>query len=42
MSYDLIIKNGQVVLESGTIHTDIAVSNGKIVSIGQDLGDAKR
>lgn len=41
MSYDLIIKNGEVVLESGATNTDIAVSNGKIVSIGQDLGDAK-
>ena len=41
MSYDLIIKNGEVVLESGAIKTDIAVNNGKIVSIGENLGEAK-
>lgn len=41
MTYDLIIKNGEVVLESGAVKTDIGVSNGKIVSIGKDLGQAK-
>lgn len=42
MKYDLIIKNGEVVLESGAIKTDIAVKGGKISAIGTDLGEATR
>lgn len=41
MSYDLIIKNGLVILESGDVQTDIAVKNGKIAKIGPDLEGAK-
>ncbi len=41
MSYDLIIKNGNVILESEAIVTDVAVKDGKIVAIGNDLEGAK-
>ncbi|MBC1793051.1 allantoinase AllB [Listeria booriae] len=41
MSYDLIIKNGQVILDTEAVVTDVAVTNGKIVAIGTDLGEAK-
>jgi len=40
MQYDLIIKNGIVILESGETHTDIAIKNGKIAAVGPDLGQA--
>jgi len=42
MSFDLIIKNGTVILENEARVVDIAVKDGKIAAIGQDLGDAKR
>ena len=42
MSYDLIIKKGTVVLESEAVITDIAVKNGKIVAIGDDLTGAEK
>jgi allantoinase len=42
MKYDLIIKNGEVVLESGAIKTDVAVKDGKIAAIGTDLGEATK
>ena len=41
MSFDLIIKNGTVILENEARVVDIAVKGGKIAAIGQDLGDAK-
>lgn len=41
MSYDLLIKNGLVILEEGETVTDIAVKDGKIAAIGSDLNDAK-
>ncbi|MDO5741605.1 allantoinase AllB [Vagococcus lutrae] len=41
MSYDLIIKNGLVILENGEVETDVAVKDGKIASIGTNLGEAK-
>lgn len=41
MSFDLIIKNGTVILENEARVVDIAVKDGKIAAIGQDLGDAK-
>ncbi|VTR24966.1 Allantoinase [Serratia fonticola] len=41
MSYDLIIKNGKVVLEHDAIITDIAVKEGKIAAIGNGLTGAK-
>jgi allantoinase len=40
--YDLIIKNGLVILESGEVQTDVAVKNGKIAAIGVNLGPAER
>lgn len=40
--YDLLIKNGLVILESGEVLTDVAVKNGKIAAIGADLGDAAK
>ena len=42
MQYDLIIKNGIVILESGEIHTDIAIKNGKIAAIGPALGQSDK
>ena len=39
MSFDLIIKNGTVILENEARVVDIAVKDGKIAAIGQDLGD---
>ncbi|SET20510.1 allantoinase AllB [Thorsellia anophelis] len=41
MSYDIIIKNGKVVLENEAVVTDIAIKDGKIVAIGQNLTGAK-
>lgn len=35
--YDLIIKNGLVILESGETPTDIAVKDGKIMALGASL-----
>lgn len=40
MSYDLLIKNGLVILENEAIETDIAVKDGKIAAIGNDLSAA--
>lgn len=36
MSFDLIIKNGTVILENEARVVDIAVKGGKIAAIGQD------
>lgn len=41
MSFDTIIKNGLVILNSGEVKTDVAIKNGKIAAIGSDLGEAK-
>lgn len=41
MPYDLIIKNGTVILENEAIVTDIAVKDGKIAAIGASLTNAK-
>lgn len=41
MSFDLLIKNGLVILSEGEVLTDVAVTKGKVVAIGTDLGDAK-
>lgn len=38
---DLLIRNGQVVLEDGVKTTDIAIEGGRIAAVGQDLGQAK-
>lgn len=41
MKYDLIIKNGQVVLEAGPSFADIGIKDGKIAAIGINLGHGK-
>lgn len=38
MSFDLIIKNGTVILENEARIVDIAVHAGKIAAIGENLG----
>ena len=42
MSFDLIIKNGTVILENEARIVDIAVHAGKIAAIGENLGEAKQ
>ena len=42
MSFDLIIKNGTVILENEARIVDIAVQAGKIAAIGENLGEAKQ
>src|SRR5579862_5274324 len=37
MSFDTLITNGRVVTASDTYASDVAISNGKINAIGQDL-----
>ena len=37
MSFDMIIKNGTVVLENEALVTDIAIKDGKIAAIGSGL-----
>jgi dihydroorotase len=41
MAYDLILKNGTVVLPWGIAETDIAVRRGRIAAIGAHLGPAE-
>lgn len=41
MSHDLVIKNGLVILESGEVQTDVAVKDGLIVAIGENLEGAE-
>ncbi|WP_326716492.1 allantoinase AllB [Vagococcus jeotgali] len=41
MAYDVIIKNGLVILNGGEVETDVAVKDGVIAAIGHDLGEAK-
>lgn len=41
MAYDLLIKNGKVILENTAIITDIAVKDGKIAAIGDGLDTGK-
>lgn len=41
MSFDLIIKNGTVILENEARVVDIAVKGGKIAAIGQDRSIAE-
>lgn len=41
MSYDLIIKNGLVILEGGEVKTDIGVKDGIITGIGHGLTDGE-
>ena len=37
MSFDLVIKNGLVILNGGEVQTDVAVKDGIIVEIGENL-----
>jgi len=37
MKYDLIIKNGLVILEDGEQQVEVGVKDGKIAAIGQEL-----
>ncbi|MHC5227657.1 allantoinase AllB [Enterococcus sp. LJL99] len=41
MSYDLVIKNGLVILEDGEVKTDVAVKDGVIAAIGSELEGTK-
>lgn len=41
MSFDKIIKNGKVVLEDQVAQIDVAIKDGKVVALGNDLGEAK-
>lgn len=41
MSYDLVIKNGEVILSDGAVNTDVAIKNGKIVALGSNLSGEK-
>ncbi|MBG3874250.1 allantoinase AllB [Staphylococcus xylosus] len=42
MKYDLILKNGLVILEDSQQNVEIGVKDGKIAAIGQDLGEAEQ
>ncbi|MBO0387953.1 allantoinase AllB [Staphylococcus simulans] len=42
MKYDLLIKNGRVILDEGEQEVEVAVKDGKIAAIGHDLGDAEK
>lgn len=42
MKYDLLIKNGRVILDEGEQEVEVAVKYGKIAAIGHDLGDAEK
>ncbi|PSW19842.1 allantoinase AllB [Photobacterium sanctipauli] len=42
MSYDLIIKNGTVILENEALITDVAVKDGVIAAVGQGLSGAEK
>lgn len=41
MEHELVIKNGLVILESGEVKTDVAIKDGKISAIGENLTGAK-
>ncbi|MDD2716006.1 MAG: dihydropyrimidinase [Candidatus Wallbacteria bacterium] len=38
---DLIVKRGRIVTQDGLIYTDIGIRDGKIIAIGNDLGQAR-
>lgn len=42
MKYDLLIKNGRVILDEGEQEVEVAVKDGKIAAIGHELGDAEK
>lgn len=37
MNFDVVIKNGQVILKNGAVVTDVAFKDGKIAAIGENL-----
>ena len=39
--YDKIIRNGHIVTHSDVFEADLAIEDGKIAAIGQNLGEAK-
>ncbi|MBG9981129.1 allantoinase AllB [Facklamia lactis] len=41
MTYDLVVKNGLVILDNGEIQADIAVKDGRIEAIGQNFEGEK-
>lgn len=41
MTYDLVIKNGLVILDSGEVKTDIGIQDGVIAAIGSQLEGSK-
>ena len=42
MSYDIVIKNGKVVLPNQVMEIEVGIKNGKISSIGHDLYDSEK
>lgn len=42
MKFDLIIKNGLVILENGEQNVEVGVKDGKIAAIGHDLGEVTK
>ena len=40
--YDLIVRNGTLVMATGTSNADLAVANGRIVAVGPQLSDASK
>ena len=42
MSFDLLLRNGTVVLPWGEVQADIGVTDGRIAAIGKNLGDAEQ
>ncbi|MFK7868707.1 MAG: dihydropyrimidinase [Roseobacter sp.] len=40
--YDLGVRNGQVVTPDGVTNADVAITNGRIVSVGSELGAARQ
>lgn len=41
MTYELVIKNGHVILSDGAVDTDVAIEDGKIVAVGKNLSGKK-
>lgn len=41
MTYELVIKNGHVILSDGAVDTDVAIEDGKIAAIGKNLSGKK-
>lgn len=41
MAFDVVIKNGKVILPDGVVEKDLAIKDGKIAEIGEDLSGDK-